>query len=475
MSMPCPICGKAVDPLRSRSVAVREGKIVAYCSPECLAIAQAESSRPVSVKIRTPASGIAVMIPTSPDSGPIIEIIHEGSVPTKLPDAAPKRAGSTGGHSRLDGAPPAVAAAKRQAELAAAADADDDDEINGEDAPEAPEPRKLPVAVIVIAVIVLAGGVAIALKLLSHGGTANAASMVPAATVHATAAPVARVTTPTAAAAVPAAASAELAKPAAALERARGVLRDQLANGSPRVQRLAAAALARTGDAPALAALAAALHDETNDIARLDVAYALARGGDARGTQALVAALVPSQRRDVRAEAANQLARLGDARATPVLADYLDVSQLRVGAAEHLAYLAEPRALKALAALRADDKATADDRARAVIALGVAGNVEVTPQLRALLADPRFNQFAASALAGLHDPAARPVLVDHLAIPSLRTDAARALRRLEPELDAAPLLPPLVTALASAKDTDGVQAAEAVLLLTGPATWSKFE
>jgi HEAT repeat protein len=158
-----------------------------------------------------------------------------------------------------------------------------------------------------------------------------------------------------------------------------------------------------------------------------------------------------------------------------VLAEYLEVSQLRVGAAEHLAYLAEPRALKLLAALRADAKTTVDDRARAVIALGVAGRVEVTPDLRALLPDPRFNQFAAAALAALHDPAARPVLVEHLAIPSLRTDAARALRRLEPDLDAAPLLPPLVSALASTKDTEAVQAAEAILLLAGPPAWSQFE
>jgi hypothetical protein len=74
---------------------------------------------------------------------------------------------------------------------------------------------------------------------------------------------------------------------------------------------------------------------------------------------------------------------------------------------------------------------------------------------------------AASALAGLHDAAARPVLVKDLSIPSLRVDAARALRRLDPSLDPSPLLPSLLSALASGKDTDEVSAAEAILLLTG--------
>ncbi len=528
----CPTCSKVVDPLRARSVGVRDGKVVAYCSAACAA---AGESRPVSVRVRTPAVGVAVVIPTSADSGPIIEIIREGSVPTArtpasgvpvataaaatsggtsssppnagnashagnpgnpnkkknkgkrgsetpaagvvvAPASAPKSGpttlgaptAKTGGEleadkalrPRRDHTPTPVELAKRKQELASAEEADDDAMINGDDAPA---PRKLPVLLIAVIVLVVGGGVVLAIKMMSKSGTAHAASMpepVTAPRLVEVAAPAPTPAPPTT---------------AAMLAQARSVLAVQLASGSPRVQRRAAEALARTGDPDARAALTTALAAEPSDIARVDIAYALARGGDARGTTALLAALASTQRRDVRAEAANQLARLGDARAAPVLADYLDVSQLRVGAAEHLAYLAESRALKVLAALRADPRTSVDDRARAVIALGIAGDASVTPDLRALLTDPRFNAYAAAALAALHDPAARPVLAEHLAIPSLRTDAARALRRLEPELDPAPLLPPLAAALTSPKDTDAVQAAEAVLLLAGPASWSQYE
>jgi hypothetical protein len=37
---PCPVCSQPVDPLRSRAVAVRDGKVISYCSKECLAGAQ---------------------------------------------------------------------------------------------------------------------------------------------------------------------------------------------------------------------------------------------------------------------------------------------------------------------------------------------------------------------------------------------------------------------------------------------------
>ncbi|MBZ0230830.1 MAG: hypothetical protein K8M05_00640, partial [Deltaproteobacteria bacterium] len=54
-------------------------------------------------------------------------------------------------------------------------------------------------------------------------------------------------------------------------------------------------------------------------------------------------------------------------------------------------------------------------------------------------------------------------------VPSLRVDAARGLRRLSPELDAAPLVAPLLAALVTERDTSQVSAAEALLVLTGPA------
>jgi hypothetical protein len=131
--------------------------------------------------------------------------------------------------------------------------------------------------------------------------------------------------------------------------------------------------------------------------------------------------------------------------------------------------------MKVLESFIADPKAQPDEKARAQIALGHAGRSDVAPALRALLTDDRQNSFAAQALAVLHDEAARPVLVSQLNIPSLRVKSARALRRLDPDANVSALLPPLVAALDSNKDTEQVQLAEAILLLAGPAAWSEHE
>jgi len=53
--------------------------------------------------------------------------------------------------------------------------------------------------------------------------------------------------------------------------------------------------------------------------------------------------------------------------------------------------------------------------------------------------------------------------------------AARALRRLAPDADLRELLPALVAALETKKDTEQVQIAEAILLLAGPPAWSERE
>jgi hypothetical protein len=152
-----------------------------------------------------------------------------------------------------------------------------------------------------------------------------------------------------------------------------------------------------------------------------------------------------------------------------VLADYLGIPSLYVGAAEHLAHLAEPRALKVLDAIRADDKATADDKARATVALGFANRADIAPALHDLLTVNNWKGPAAEALAHLHDAASRPVLVEQLGSAQLRVDAAVALRELDPKLDPMPLLPPLLADLASAKDTAQIDTAEAILILTAPA------
>jgi hypothetical protein len=313
-------------------------------------------------------------------------------------------------------------------------------------------------------------------------GTPSAAAVAPAARAE-----LSRPIRPSQAAAPP------VVDPAGAVEMARAALRRDLAATSPRVQRLAAAALARTQDPEARELLAAQIGlrnagagavvarsggeaDELagNDIARLDLAYALARGGDRRGAEVLARAL-GAPRGEARDEAARLLAQLGDPRAVPHLRDLLAVEQRRLGAAEHLARLAEPRALQVLDHVRGDPRASTDDKARATVALGTAGRSAVAGALRDMLGDPHFNAFAAAALAAQGDRAARPVLERQLASPPLRVFAARALRQLEPAIDPRPLLPTLLDVVRAGRDIDRIPAAEAILLLAGPASWSAYD
>jgi HEAT repeat protein len=486
---PCPTCQKPVDPLRAPAARVRDGKVIGYCSKECAAAAEtkptakidmpaaaakpaAPAATPVLAKAtppkgvpaskttppkgvpakRTPPGGVAASA-AAYDSGPVIEIVHEpaSGVVTSAPDARTAQ-GSAVSSSRAE-----TSGAIQISETGTA-----DDYIGFDDTPE----RGRGLLVFLLVLLVLSGGAFAAYHLgyldkylpREHGKFVTVVT-----------APAKRD------AGVAPAVDAGVADPApAALAKARQVLRTQLRSESPRMQRVAAEALARTGDAEAITALAAALAKETADLPKIEIAYALARAGDARGTDALVIAL-GAPRRDLKAEAARRLALLGDARAVPVLASYLEISQLRLGAAEQLAYLAEPHALEALTKIRTDPDASADDKARATIALGLAGRTEVAADLHKLLDDARFNAFAAAALAAQHDQTAYTLLVKQLEIPSLRVNAARSLRRLDPSLDIAALMPPLITALASKKDTEAVQAAEAVLVLTGPATWSERE
>ena len=438
----CPNCGKPVDPLRAPAVSVRDGKVVGFCSKEC---ADAGQSKPVAVpdpeklpptrslkRPRTeppgppPKATPAKGVPTTTrdlDSGPVIEIIREKSRPARADDSAIQIA-DTG---TLD------------------------DYV-------APEGKKTWLVVLVV-LLVLGGGAAAAAYFLGVFGKDAKSEPAPSAKPAAAPAPVADAAVPE-------------VTPAGAVDQARAVLKKNLTSDSPRVQRVAASALARTGDADAINDLYAAIGKETSDIAKLEIGYAIARGGDKRGTDALVAALT-HPRRDVRLEAARRLALLGDKRATAVLTEYLDVSQLRLGAAEQLAWLVDTKGLEALEAVRADPKATHDEKARAMIALGHAGRTDMIPELEKLLPDA----FAAAALADLHDQnkQVRALLEQQLARPTRRADAARSLRRLDPGLDPRPLLAPLLATLASAKDTEQVEAAEAILLLAGPTTWAEHE
>lgn len=438
--MHCPVCGKSVDPLRAPAVSVRDGKVVPFCSQECRAQSETQPVKLIPTKVvrlpadvRTPASGIPTGLHTPIESGPVIEVVRE-QTPVKIETGPTKK-------KRDDSSAVQIADTGHV-----------DDYITSD------TPRRGPW--LAIAIMIALGGAAGAVYLLVLRKPAPAKVQAPI--IH------------DAGVVKPADAAPPTLTPAAALDRAKAILVAQEKSDSPRVQRVAASALARTGDKEALDLLANAMKNETSEIGKLDIAYALARSNDKRGTDALIAAL-NGPKRDPKLEAGRRLALLGDKRAVHVLAGYLEVSQLRLGTAEQLAFLADPAAIKVLDGFVADPASLPDEKARAQIALGHAGRADVAPALHALLGDDRQNSFAAQALAVLHDEAARPVLVSQLAIPSLRVKSARALRRLDPNADVSALLPPLVAALDSKKDTEQVQLAEAILLLAGPASWSEHE
>ncbi len=462
----CPVCGKPVDPLRAPAVAVVGGKVVSYCSKEHAAsaapgvaavrrrdatpIPKRRDATPVpgKTKTRTPPAGV-----TSPasllDSGPVIEIIHEpaSGVVTSAPDA---RSG------------PSQAAADR-AETSGAIEIAETGHLD--DYVSQDEPRRSRGWLALLVLVVLGGGAFAAYQLgyldALFDTSSHAATPAPHAATNEAAPAPAPPPAPT------------LAAPEA-VDTARGLLHAAVTSpaSTPRVQRLAASALARTGASEAVVPLIAALPKEMSNTARLDIYYALARGADRRGTDGLVASLVSSSRDD-KLDAARRLAMLGDKRAAAALAPYLDVAGQRLGAAESLAYLGDARAIQTLEQIRADAAASAADKAEAAVALGIAGKPDVAPALRALLGDPHFNAFAATALAELHDQAAKPVLIKQLDVPALRVEAARGLRRLDPSYDATALLPKLVADAKAATGAEQVQAAEAVLVLAGPPAWSE--
>ena len=533
----CPVCSKPVDPLRSRFVGVRDGKVVGFCSAECaakgasvpgavsqapalaaaaLAAAVDPAAKPAAKPAQTPATGVprpatpAPGVPVSLESGPVIEIIREpasgaaekadkpasskAAKPADKPDDAAARpvdaAGEKTGRAKH---PDEIvmtelwAADKAKASSKAAAAASEPSPAASE--PDLVPPRKSRAPLVILLLVVLAVGGFLVYQHLMKSDASAATRPTPSARAPTTepASAVVGASTPRAAEPPTPPRPPPLDGPAAA-QLARQTLTEHLHDTSQRVQHLAATALARTTDPAALAALAgdlglappaaapaaAAPPIETSDLAKLDLAYALARGGDQRGAELLAAGL-RSLRGDVRDEAARLLVLLGDARGVPHLLDLLQIPQRRLVAAEQLVHLREPHALKTLDQLRADPRTSADDRARATIALGVAGRADVAPALRTMLADLHESAFAAAALAELHDLAARPVLEQQLASPALRVRAARALRRLVPDLDPTPLIADLAAIVKTGRDTDQIQAGEALLLLTGPAAWAAFE
>jgi HEAT repeat protein len=244
-------------------------------------------------------------------------------------------------------------------------------------------------------------------------------------------------------------------------DEARAVLTTALGDGSPRIRRLAALALSRSGAPEALAELRTVLETDSSEIRRLEVAFALARAGATEGTAALVEGL-SRKRRDVRLEAARALALLGDARAVPRLREALSVNQLRLGAAESLARLGDAEAIGILR--EALGARVAETRMRAAVALGRAGDASGQALLRELIETSRVEIGADAALALLGDRDAAPSLTRALGLSALRVQAAVGLRRLGVEPD----LSVLADALAASDEMGKISAAEAALVLCSP-------
>jgi HEAT repeat protein len=238
---------------------------------------------------------------------------------------------------------------------------------------------------------------------------------------------------------------------------------------SPRIRRLAAQALARTGDAKALGVLAELLESEPSTLSRIQIAYALARAGAPAGRAHLVSGLNHT-RRDVRMDAARALVELGDDAGKNALYAMLTVESHRIGAAGLLARLGDERGKKLLKD-ELEGKSSTEVKMRAAVELGRAGDASVTKTLEGILADRRYNVGAADALAALGDAGAVPALERQLELSSLRVSAARWLRKLG---KAVPLAP-LGGVLSRGDEPDRASAAEAILVLAGPAALAERE
>lgn len=510
----CPTCGKVVDPLRARSVGVRDGKVVGYCSAECAAAAE---TKPVRVPSGVPKPQAAY------DSGPVIEVIHEpaSGVVTSAADArddkkkdkkAEKAAAKEAAKKKKDtpiatpvvaavtvpitkpkdaaASSPAMAAVKAGESTPSMKRARRDstdaksswDWLDDEPADPAGSKNdgdsnvKSKRGTLVLVLLLLIVGGAVLGYFLWYKPSHDAATAADAPTAVGSAVGSADILTVDAASAK--------SDRSAAIERATTVLRGYLEAGTARVRREAATALARTKDPRALDVLRSLLDAagrrvasnenqiSSDQLEKLELARVLARAGDRDGLEVLVKSLNTQYSREVRVEAGRQLAKLGDRRAIAPLSQLMTIKTYKIGAAEQLAIMRDPDGLAILDAIRADKDSSADDKARATIALGMSGRGDMVPELEKLLAVGEFQTQAAIALASLGKEAARTKLVELLGVSSLRLSAAAALRSLAPARDLSEHLPPLEEAMAAAKDMEQINAAETILVLVGDPAWS---
>lgn len=500
----CPVCSKPVDPIRARYVAVRDGKVVPYCSPECR---DAQSSKPtkqpaeIAPRAKTPV-GVPINVPKSVsdlDSGPVIEIIHEpasgvvtsakderttqptGKIPKEAleVETTKSRADGSKGSGGKDSASlsgEVVEAPKRartrpsgkhltrerrdSTEAKAGWDwLDDEPAEHARPGTYTESERRTRWPWVVLLVLAVGGGGAFAAWKYLAGKPRPVAEQPGIASGVVVDALV-----------VDAAPTKELA-----VQSARKLLLDAINTGTERVQLLAAPVLGRTGDPAAVAALQRAVKQERVPVTRFKYAYALARAGDKAGREALVAGLAVPDRSD-RLDAATHLARLGDPRAKPLLQSFLTADKHRLGAAIELARFKDPEAEKLLLQIRDSDAASPDEKAMATIALYRAGKTELVDDVRKLLAEKTFATPATYALAEVaKDPSMKAELVEQATHGvGVKVRAALALRRLVGD-DTEALVPDLVAALASPKDQEQFYAAEAILILLGEPQWAELE
>ena len=529
--MNCPLCQKPVDALRARFVRVVAGQVTAYCSEACknqdagafgdvlatgrndghlatrrgsekaaapvdhgTAVAPLAPAATVPAVVMATATKVAVAAaPAAADNADIAKLPAEPPTVNKVAIAttvAPKKSVSSAAIAatrqvaavKSEGVAVRDAAkalgAARATSAAAAAAGTIATVSQGGDSPDAVGAGTRTWTWWLIGGTVLATVVA-GLAYMKFARHAKPAAN-PAATLPITGPSLTPSTPTTTGDAPPRAADAVMPSAADVKARALQVLTELMESSVPRVQRVAAGALARSGNVKAIAKLHTLLANEQSALAKLEMAYAIARGGDTSGRLLLQRAL-SSTGRDQKGDAARLLVQLHDGDETAAVATltgFLDISQHRLSAAETLAPLHTPAAIKVLDELAISTTIPADQRSRAIIALAHAGRREVIPQLTKLLTEPLYNAEAAIALAALGEISAAPVLREQLRLTSLQVAAARSLRKLavtSPSVLPAETIVALADALRGDKDTVRAGVAEVVLLLTGDAAWADYE
>jgi hypothetical protein len=190
-------------------------------------------------------------------------------------------------------------------------------------------------------------------------------------------------------------------------------------------------------------------------------AAALARLGNAHGFAVLKKGL-RSPRRTVRWGAAFSLARLGDDSGAEVIRPLLKRARYRMTCAEALIKIGDAQARRVLMRMLNGADTPASYRLRAAVALGLAGDRSGKPLLELALRSQGVHLDAALALLELGDRRAVGVLVKALEHSASRLKAARALSRLGRQAG----IGRLVERMHHPHHPGRVSAAAAVMLLT---------